>query len=52
MTDKDTMASLLNVQGKGYRKIAIVYSDKFKEAGNTTKFSFVGIKQDGSAEKN
>lgn len=51
MTDKDTMASLLNVQGKGYRKIAIVYSDKFKEAGNTTKFSFVGIKQDGSAEK-
>lgn len=51
VTDKDTMASLLNVQGKGYRKIAIVYSDKFKEAGNTTKFSFVGIKQDGSAEK-
>jgi len=49
VTDKDTMASLLNVQGKGYRKIAIVYSDKFKEAGNTTKFSFVGIKQDGSA---
>ena len=38
VTDKDTMASLLNVQGKGYRKIAIVYSDKFKEAGNTTNF--------------
>ena len=31
MTDKDTMASLLNVQGKGYRKIAIVYSDDFEE---------------------
>lgn len=51
VTDKDTMASLLNVQGKGYTKIAVVYSEKLSENGNTTKFSFVGIKSDGSAEK-
>ena len=51
VTDKDTMASLLNVQGKGYTKIAVVYSEKMRENGNTTKFSFVGIKSDGSAEK-
>ena len=51
VTDKDTMSSLLGVQGKGYTKIAIVYSDKFKDSGSTTRFSFVGINKDGSAEK-
>lgn len=51
VTDKDTMASLLNVQGKGYVKIAVVYSDKLQDNKNTTRFSFVGIKEDGSAEK-
>lgn len=51
VTDKDTMSSLLKVQDKGYKKIAVVYSDKLHENGNSTKFSFVGIKEDGSAEK-
>ncbi len=51
VTDKETMASLLGVQDKGYKKIAIVYSDKLKEKGNSTRFSVVGIKEDGSAEK-
>lgn len=51
VTDKDTMASLLNVEDKGYVKIAVVYSDKLQDNGNTTRFSFVGIKADGSAEK-
>lgn len=51
VTDKDTMASLLNVEGKGYVKIAVVYSEKLQDNGNTTRFSFVGIKSDGSAEK-
>ena len=51
VTDKDTMASLLNVEGKGYVKIAVVYSDKLKDNENTTGFTFVGIKSDGSAEK-
>ena len=51
VTDKDTMASLLNVEDKGYVKIAVVYSDKLQDNGNTTRFSFVGIKPDGSAEK-
>lgn len=51
VTDKDTIASLLNVESKGYTKIAVVYSEKLQEIGNTTRFSFVGIKSDGSAEK-
>ena len=51
VTDKDTMSSLLNVKDKGYKKIAIVYTDKLKENGDNTRFSFVGIKKDGSAEK-
>ena len=45
------MASVLGVQDKGYQKIAIIYSDKLKGNSNTTRFSFVGIKEDGSAEK-
>ena len=51
VTDKDTMASLLNVEEKGYVKIAVIYSEKLQDNGNTTRFSFVGIKADGSAEK-
>lgn len=51
VTDKETMASILNVQDKGYKKIAIIYSDKMKDDGNTTRFSFVGIREDGTAEK-
>ena len=51
VTDKDTMASVLGVQDKCYQKIAIIYSDKLKGNSNTTRFSFVGIKEDGSAEK-
>lgn len=51
VTDKDTMASLLDVEGKGYVKIAVIYSEKLQDNGNTTRFSFVGIKADGSAEK-
>lgn len=44
VTDSETMASLLKVQGKGYRKIQVVESNELKE-GNSTRFSFVGIKQ-------
>lgn len=51
VTDKITMAELLHVTDKGYKKFAIVYSDNFKDSGNTTRFSIVGIKEDGSAEK-
>ena len=51
VTDKETMASILNVQDKGYKKIAIIYSDKMQDNGNTTRFSFVGIKEDGTDEK-
>jgi len=51
VTDNETMAQLLGVQDKGYKKIEIVYSDKFKENGSSTRFCFVGIKDDGSAEK-
>lgn len=52
VTDKDTLGSLLKVQDKGYKKIAVVYSDKLEErSGGTTKFAFVGINEDGSAEK-
>lgn len=51
VTDKETMASLLAVQDKGYKKIAVVYSDKLQEDKNSTRFCFVGIKEDGTAEK-
>lgn len=51
VTDRDTISSLLDVQNKGYTKIAIVYSDNLKDNKNTTRFTFVGIKPDGSAEK-
>lgn len=44
VTDSETMASLLKVQGKGYRKIQVVESNQLKE-GNSTRFSFVGVKQ-------
>lgn len=51
VTDYETMASLLNVENKGYKKIAIINSDNFKDSGNTTKFSIVGVKEDGTAER-
>ena len=51
VTERETMASLLGVEDKGYKKIAVVYSDKLQENGNSTRFSIVGIKEDGSAEK-
>ena len=38
------MATLLKVQGKGYKKFQVVESDQLKE-GNSTRFSFVGIKE-------
>lgn len=51
VTDRDTMSSLLNVEDKGYKKIAIIYSDKLKDSEINTKFAFVGIKEDGTVEK-
>ena len=51
VTDKETIASVLKVEDKGYKKIAIVDSSKLKDNNNTTSFTVVGIKQDGSAEK-
>lgn len=51
VTDADTMESVLHVQGKGYKKIAVIDTDDFKDSGNSTRFSIVGIKEDGSAEK-
>lgn len=54
VTDTQTISSLLKVQGKGYKKIQVVDSDKLPD-GNSTRFSFVGIKEvekaDGSGEK-
>lgn len=54
VTDTQTISSLLKVQGKGYKKIQVVDSDKLRD-GNSTRFSFVGIKEvekaDGSGEK-
>lgn len=50
VTDNKNISDLLGINGQGYVKIAVVYSDKL-ENKNSTRFSFVGIKQDGSAEK-
>ncbi len=44
VTDSETMASLLNVQDKGYKKFQVVESNQLQE-GNSTRFSFVGIKE-------
>lgn len=46
ITNNETMASLLGAQDKGYQKIEVVYSDKLQGNGDTTKFSFVGIKNE------
>lgn len=55
VTDKETVASLLKVEEKGYKSINIVESDKLQEDRNTTRFSFVGIreveKEDGTKEE-
>ena len=55
VTDKETVSSLLKVEDKGYKSINIVKSDKLQEDGNTTRFSFVGIKEvereDGTKEE-
>ncbi len=44
VTDSETMASLLKVQDKGYKKFVVVESDTLQET-NSTRFSFVGIKE-------
>ena len=51
VTDKETISQMLGVQDKGYKSIGIVYSDKIKDNKNNTRFSIVGIKEDGSAER-
>lgn len=51
ITHNETLEEVLGVKEKGYKRIAVVYSDKLQENGNSTRFSVVGIKEDGSAEK-
>jgi len=51
VTDKETMASLLNVEDKNYTAINIIYSDAMENSGSTSRFAIVGIKEDGTAEK-
>lgn len=51
ITHNETLAKVLGVEDKGYKKIAVVYSDKLQGKGSSAKFSVVGIKEDGSAEK-
>lgn len=51
VTDKETISQLFGVQDKKYKKIAVVCSSNLKDNKDNTRFSFVGIKEDGSAEK-
>ena len=51
VTDKETISSLLGIQDKGYQKIAVIYSEKLQDNSNSTRFSFVGITKEGTAEK-
>lgn len=51
VTDKETMAGILNVEGQGFIKFHIVYSKKLKDNNNTTPFTIVGEKEDGQIEK-
>ncbi len=51
ITDNKTMEQMLGVEDKGYKKIAIVYTDAIPNNPETTRFSMVGIKIDGTVEK-
>ena len=51
VTDQETMQEILDVEDKNYTKFAIIYSDKLNKNSNTTKYTIVGIKKEGSAEK-
>lgn len=51
ITTRDSMATLLGVEGKKYKKIAVVKSKEMNNTKSTTEFSFVGIKADGKMEQ-
>lgn len=51
ITHNETLEEILGVKDKGYKKVAVVYSDKLQENGSSARFSVVGIREDGSAEK-
>ena len=51
VTYNETLEEILGVKEKGYKKIAVVYSNKLQENGSSARFSVVGIKEDGTAEK-
>lgn len=51
VTENKTMESLLNVKDENYKSIYVVDSEKLEKNNNTTRFSFVGIKEDGTPEK-
>lgn len=50
INEYDTIASALKISDEGYQKIAIVPSNQIKENSATTRYSFVGVKPDGTAE--
>lgn len=51
ITHNETLEEVLGVKENGYTKIAVVYSVKLQENGSSARFSVVGIREDGSAEK-
>lgn len=51
VTDKETIAEILNVEGQGFVDFNIVNSEKLKDNNNTTPFTIVGEKKNGKIEK-
>lgn len=51
ITTRDSMATMLGVEGKGYTKIAVVDSKELKTQRNTTSYAFVGVKENGQMEE-
>ncbi len=51
VTAEKNLGQVLGVQGEGYVKLSVIQSKKLKGNDNTTGFTFVGVKKDGSVEK-
>ena len=50
VTERETLASMLNVEGKGYIRFEVVESKEIKDGTNTTRFSIVGIRNENGKE--
>ena len=50
INEYDTISSALKVSDEGYEKIAVVKSNQLRDNHSNSKYAFVGIRKDGSAQ--